>query len=80
MLKSANTICRDDTARKVGLTVDNNPAVGSVAQSDKGGYGHVAWVSAVNGDSVQLEEYNFNNKLAYHKRSVRKAGFNFIHF
>ncbi|HKX24176.1 MAG TPA: hypothetical protein VJM46_02980, partial [Candidatus Saccharimonadales bacterium] len=39
-----------------GVTVDKNPAVGSVAWWD-GGF-HVAWVSAVNGKKVTIEEYN----------------------
>lgn len=43
-------------ARDLGVTVDKSPAVGSVAWWD-GGY-HVAWVSAVNGTKVTIEEYN----------------------
>ena len=43
-------------ARDLGVTVDKNPAVGSVAWWD-GGF-HVAWVSAVNGKKVTIEEYN----------------------
>ena len=43
-------------ARSVGITVDNTPAVGSVAWSSSG---HVAWVNAVNSDgTVVIEEYN----------------------
>lgn len=45
-------------AQRAGFTVDQNPAVGSVAWWDNGYYGHVAWVSAVDGDWVTIEEYN----------------------
>lgn len=69
----------DDTARGAGFTVDNNPTIGSIAQSDAGGYGHVAWVSDVKGNKVQIEEFNFNNRLEYHTRSVSKNQFRYIH-
>ena len=45
-------------ARSLGITVDKNPAVGSVAWSDNGTWGHVAWVYEVNGDKVSIEEYS----------------------
>ena len=48
-----------DSARKAGMTVDMNPSVGSVAYWDHGTWGHVAWVSAVNGSTVTIEEYNY---------------------
>ena len=43
-------------ARSIGITVDGNPSAGSIAWWSSG---HVAWVSAVNGSSVTIEEYNF---------------------
>jgi surface antigen len=70
----------DSAARNAGLIVDNNPTVGSIAQSDAGGYGHVAWVSKVASDQVTIEEYNFNGNRAYHTRTVRKDKFKYIHF
>jgi surface antigen len=70
----------DDAARGAGLTVDNNPAIGSIAQSDAGGYGHVAWVSEVMGNNVQIEEFNFNSRLEYHTHTIGKAQFKYIHF
>ena len=45
-------------AEQLGFVVDQNPAVGAVAWWDHGSYGHVAWVSAVNGNKVTIEEYN----------------------
>lgn len=45
-------------AKSLGITVDMNPAVGAVAWwKNLTSAGHVAWVSAVNGDKVQIEEY-----------------------
>ena len=45
-------------AGSIGITVNNDPAIGSIWWSTAGDYGHVAWVSAVNGDDVTIEEYN----------------------
>ena len=51
------------TARNLGYTVDSSPAVGSVAWSNAGYYGHVAWVSGVSGNNITIEEYNYNYNL-----------------
>jgi len=74
-------------AKKIGITVDMNPAVGAVAWFDKGAfgaskdYGHVAWVSAINGDTVRIEEYNYNNAFAYGERDIPKTNVSgYIHF
>ena len=56
------------TARALGYTVDKNPAVGSIAWWENDRYGHVAWVSAVNGANVTIEEYNFRTPLGYGER------------
>ena len=41
------------------IIVDNNPGLGSVAWWGGGTYGHVAWVSSINGDgTITIEEYN----------------------
>lgn len=57
-------------ARSIGITVDMNPAPGSVFWQE-GTYGHVAWVNTVNGDgTVTIEEYNWNWDGAYHYRTV----------
>ena len=60
------------TARALGYAVDKNPAVGSIAWWENGDYGHVAWVSAVNGDNVTIEEYNFKYPLRYGERVINK--------
>lgn len=78
-----------NAARTSGIAVDSNPAVGAVAWSSSGDYGHVAWVCAVNGDQVTIDEYNFgpgvfiNNEWhgnhKYNTRTVHKSTFQYIH-
>lgn len=57
-------------AKACGITVDMNPAVGSIWWSESGTYGHVAWVSAVDGNNVRIEEYNYGYSGNYHERTV----------
>ncbi len=67
-------------ASNAGILVDNNPAVGSVAWSSAGTYGHVAWVSSVNGSNVVIEEYNYSVAGCFSSRTVSKGSFSgFIH-
>ncbi len=65
----------DDAARRLGITVNSTPAVGAIAVNDTHGvYGHVAYVNAVYSDgSFDVEEYNWNNPLAYGTRSHLKV-------
>lgn len=58
-------------AREAGCAVDMNPAVGSVACWVGEEYGHVAWVMAVNGDSVRVEEYNYQ-RGRYTQRTINR--------
>ncbi|UGQ08493.1 GBS Bsp-like repeat-containing protein [Streptococcus anginosus] len=68
-------------ARREGYRVDMNPAKGSVAWLDDGSYGHVAWVSNVIGNNVEIEEYNYGFTHNYHIRTVAKTAFSgYIHF
>ena len=67
-----------DNARALGYRVDTTPAVGAVAQwtgadlPSSGGLGHVSWVKQVNADgSVVVEEYNYDQRLAYDQRVTR---------
>ncbi|MEO6204450.1 MAG: CHAP domain-containing protein [Mycobacteriales bacterium] len=69
----------DDTARRLGKTVTTTPRVGAIAQWNAGessrygngtftagGYGHVAYVTAVYSDgSVLLEQYNLGGNRSY---------------
>ena len=68
-------------ARREGYRVDNTSAIGSIAWSTAGGYGHVAWVSNVMGDNIEIEEYNYDYKGNYNKRIVKANKMTgFIHF
>lgn len=60
-------------AKSLGITVDMNPAVGSIAWWTSGNGGHVAWVSAVSGNNVTVEEYNQNSDGKYHVRTFAKG-------
>ena len=68
-------------ARREGYRVDNTPAIGSIAWSTAGGYGHVAWVSNVMGDNIEIEEYNYGYTGSYNKRIIKANTMTgFIHF
>ncbi|KAL2197069.1 hypothetical protein P885DRAFT_36082 [Corynascus similis CBS 632.67] len=69
----------DDAAKRTGVKVNKTPKPGAVAQSNAGKYGHVAWVTAVNGNKVTIEEYNWAKREGYGKRTVDKSAFNYIH-
>ena len=68
-------------ARREGYRVDNTPTIGSIAWSTAGTYGHVAWVSNVMGDQIEIEEYNYGYTEAYNKRIIKANTMTgFIHF
>ncbi|KAK5993059.1 hypothetical protein PT974_06487 [Cladobotryum mycophilum] len=70
----------DEAARKTGVKINSTPVPGSIAQSNAGSAGHVAWVTKVSGDSVTVEEYNYATKEGYGTRTVSKGTFsNYIH-
>lgn len=75
-----------DSARRLGYRVDNKPAPGSVAYFTSGQFGHVAWVAAVEGDQVLIEEYNWvradgSYDHSYHVRYQPISSYSgFIHF
>ncbi|MEV4131875.1 fibronectin type III domain-containing protein [Dactylosporangium sp. NPDC049742] len=60
----------DEATAKYGGAISHTAAPGAIAQWNGGQYGHVAWVSGVDGGMVFLEEYNFNNPEAYGRRWV----------
>jgi len=68
-------------AIRAGITIDDTPAVGSVAWWSTDG-GHVAYVEAVDGDTVQVSEMNFDYhngfRFATLQRGVRWPN-GFIH-
>jgi surface antigen len=73
----SNAINWSSIARRLGYKVDNKPAVGSVAWF---GYGHVAWVAAVFGDNVTIEQYNANRRVTYSRAVIPAHSARYIHF
>ena len=68
-------------AQKEGYRVDQRPAIGAIAWSTRGTHGHVAWVSNVIGDMVEIEEYNYDYTETYYRRIVKASSLTgFIHF
>lgn len=68
-------------AQKRGFVVNGNPSVGSIAWSNAGIFGHVAYVVALNGGNVTVAEYNYLVRGGYDKRVVSASAFTgFIHF
>src|SRR5207342_2669318 len=69
----------DENAEALGYLVDDQPAVGAVAQTDSGRVGHVAWVSAVGDGTVTVEEYNYLVAGGYDVRTVPTSDFRYLH-
>lgn len=71
----------DENARAAGISVDGNPRVGDIAQTDTGPYGHVMYVEAVlPGGKVHVSQYNYGNNGEYSEMTISTAGLDFIHF
>ena len=74
-----------DSARSRGIPVYSKPKAGDIAYYKSGGYGHVAYVAKVNGDTMYIEEYNWmvngGTDGAFHARSQPvSAATGFIRF
>lgn len=72
-------------AQRLGYRVDDTPAVGAVAWEPKlpnHEWGHVMWVSSVNGNQVTVEEYNEHGNGTYDKRTYTQGSqpYHYIHF
>jgi surface antigen len=67
----------DDNARQLGYRVDNVPARGAIAESDR--EGHVAWVAAVGDGVVTIEDYNYTHPGEYGTRTVPTSQYIYIH-
>ena len=68
-------------AKREGYRVDKTPTIGSIAWDGSGDYGHVAWVSNVFGDMIEIEEYNYGIREKYNRRLVKASSMSgFIHF
>ncbi|MDQ1519178.1 MAG: hypothetical protein QOI55_251, partial [Actinomycetota bacterium] len=61
-------------AQRAGITVDDHPALGSIAWWSADG-GHVAYVEAVNADgSVRISEMNFDFHNGFDLATLRRGG------
>lgn len=68
-------------AKREGYRVDKTPTIGSIAWDGSGEYGHVAWVSNIFGDMIEIEEYNYGIREKYNRRLVKASSMSgFIHF
>ncbi|MFL6002955.1 MAG: CHAP domain-containing protein [Nocardioides sp.] len=60
-----------------GVPVDGTPKVGAIAWWAMGSAGssrgHVAWVVAVNGSSITVEEYNYLQRGGYDRRTISRT-------
>jgi len=66
-----------------GLVTNTTPAVGAVAVQTSGEFGHVALITAVNGSTIAIAEYNYNENGTYDTRTgtLSSLGFNEVtHF
>ena len=77
-LGNANTW--DDNAPGRGVTVNSSPTVGSVAISNAGSFGHVAYVTAVGGGNITVAEYNHAGTGVYGTRTGLPTTLGFSHF
>lgn len=83
-VRFGNAINWNNAANQLGIRVDTTPAVHSIAQRNRGTYGHVAYVYKVNADGTFCtEEYNSLNDHLYHvyngAQNVGRFDY-FIHF
>jgi len=69
----------DDNARASGKTVSSVPVVGSVAQSDRGSYGHVGVVTSIQGDSVTILERNYDYRGSIRTHTVPTSSYVYIY-
>jgi surface antigen len=64
-------------ARARGFAVNSTPAIGSVAWTSAN---HVAWVEAVSGATVTVEDYNSDFTGHYGEHTVAASSYQYIHF
>lgn len=67
-------------AQASGFSVGSTPVPGAIAWTGAGYYGHVAYVEAVNGNSVTISEMNYNggwNRVT--SRTVSAGSFRYIY-
>ncbi|HEU4423025.1 MAG TPA: fibronectin type III domain-containing protein [Pilimelia sp.] len=71
----------DTAADRSGVRRSGTPAVGAIAQWNYSPYGHVAFVAAVDGAQVLVEEYNMSVEHGYSNRWIPASSVdNYLHF
>ena len=69
----------DDRAVERGITVSDVPIVGAIAQSDRGASGHVAVVTAVYPDYIEIFERNYDYHGSDRTRPASYDEFKYIY-
>jgi surface antigen len=67
---TGNAATWDDQAAQHGYEVDATPREGDIYQSNEGPYGHVAIVRNVDGDTITIEEMNYQGYGVISERTV----------
>lgn len=65
---------------KKGVSVSRTPSRGAIAAWDVQGVGHVAWVVAVRGSRVTVEDYNYAGTGAHARHVIRLRPSGYIRF
>lgn len=66
-------------AKAWGFNVGLEPRVGAVGVVEKGRWGHVVWITAVDGDYVTIKEGNYNYKGSVRTRRALASAFKYIY-
>jgi surface antigen len=69
-----------NVAGKAGVVVTRTPSVGAVAVWDSPGVGHVAWVESVNGATVTVSDYNYQETGNYDEHPIASTPTDYIDF
>lgn len=62
-----------------GWTVSGSPVVGAVAWSDRGQWGHVAYVIGVSGEEVTIKEGNYDYNGSVRTKTVPVSMYSYIY-
>jgi surface antigen len=66
-------------AANSGWSVGSSPAIGAIAWTSAGYYGHVAVVEAINSDHVQIAEMNYNGPYQIDRRWTTASQWRYIY-
>jgi len=66
-------------ARAAGWAEGSTPAIGAIAWTPNGYYGHVALVEVIEGSNIQISEMNFLGSYQIDHRWVAASSFKYIY-